>query len=167
MPFLNPVTNTLSRRDGDKCTDSHIGYNPAAYVNKIDGTDFSTATEDTTKALTNVMVLHVVATAVAFVAFLLSLVVGICGGFLAAIAAVIAFIITVVALVCDFVSWSLIRHDINDSDNSSDSKASFGPAIYCVLAAGVLCLLAAIIVFVTCCAGRRSRANGRHAPGKW
>lgn len=146
-------TNVSSSGEGDRCSKSQIGYNPASVISRFDDTDFSNAAEDTTKALTNVMVLHAVATAFAFIAFLLSLFSGIIGGFLATLAAVATFIIVVVALVCDFVSWSLIRHDVN----KGNSSAEFGPAIWCVLAAAVLTLLAAIIVFITCCAGRRSK----------
>lgn len=133
-------------------------------INGLDGTDFGDGTRSTTKALTNVMVLHAVATGITFIAFLLSILAGIVGGFCSALAAVIAFIVIAVALVCDFVSWSLIRHDVNKSGNPSNSHATYGPAIYCVLAAGVLSLLAAIIVFITCCAGRRHAKNNRHAP---
>jgi len=155
------------RGHGGFCSSKQIGYDPAGLLERVDSTDFGHAARSTAKALTNVMVLHAVAAGFTFVAFLLSIFSGIVGGFLSSIVAVAAFIITAVALVCDFVSWSIVRHDIN-KDHSSGSKGTYGPAIWCVLAAGVLSLIGAIIVFITCCAGRR-KSHNRHSANtqKW
>lgn len=148
---------------GDACSKTVVGYSPAKIINGLDDTDFGNGTRSTAKALTNVMVLHAVACGFAFIAFLLSIFTGIVGALMATLMSVATFIIIVVVLVCDFVFWSLIRHDVNKGDNPSDSRATFGPAIYCVLAAGVLSLLAAIIVFITCCAGRRKAKRHSHS----
>jgi len=150
---------------GDSCTKSEVGYNPASVIAGLDGTDFGEATQKTTKALTNVMVLHAVATALAFIAALLSVASGIIGGLMASLASVATFIVIVVALVCDFVSWSLIKHDIKDNGKST---AEYGPALWCVLAAAALSLLGAVLLFITCCAGRRAKRNSHpDSRGKW
>jgi len=59
--------------DQDYCYPKHIGYNPAQIMSQIDGTTFSTAATDSSKALTRVMILHPIACGVAFIAFLLAL----------------------------------------------------------------------------------------------
>ena len=148
-----------------QCSSTKIGYNPASLIHDIDNTSFSTAAYDTSKALTNVMVLHAVATGLTFISFLICLGHSCVGSFIASIISAIAFIVTAVALICDFVGWSIIHHDVNNDSNGS-STADYGPAIWCVLAAGILTLIATLLVFVTCCAGRvrdkrssRSRRN--------
>ena len=56
----------------DYCSPHELGYNPAAVMSAIESTEFSQYAADTTKALTKVMVLHPVAPAITFIAFLLS-----------------------------------------------------------------------------------------------
>jgi len=147
------------RADGidDRCSKSHIGYNAARVIRGVDGTRFSNAAENTIEALTNVMVLHAVATGIFFIAFLLSLGKGVLISLMATAITALGFLITAVAVICDFVGFSIIRRRVRrDSDNSS---AHYGPAAWCILAAAVLSLIATVLVFITCCAGRRERSH--------
>lgn len=152
--------------DGDACSDSHVGYNIAQVIHDVDGTRFSDAAESTTKALTNVMVLHAVATGFFFIAFLLSLGKGVLISLLATFVTVLGFIITAVAVICDFVSFSIIRRRVR-RDRNNDSTAHYGPAAWCVLAAAILSLIATVLVFITCCAGRRERKHRDVKTERW
>jgi len=172
LPFLKvhiTNSNSISSVDfgafgwcvgGGGCTSSHVGYNPEAALLQYAHTDyFGTASKDSVKALTNVFVLHPIAAAVTFIAFLFSLKTG----FLAictTLIALLGFLITVVCVAVDFATFAEIKHKVNS--NSDANSAVFGDAIWCVLAAAVATLAGAIIIFITCCAGRRrSRYENR------
>lgn len=77
---------------------------------QIDGTGFSTASGDTADALTRVMVLHRIACALAFIAFLLALGAGFVGSLFASMVSAVAFIITLVLMATDFV-WAGVNSD--------------------------------------------------------
>lgn len=145
----------------DYCTGSIVGYNPANYMREVDGTAFSQYSEDTTRVLTKVMILHPIATAVTFIAFMLTLGAGVVGSLLASLVALGAFLITAVALICDFVLFSIIRSNVND--NSTDSDAHYSTGMWTLLAAAILLLLATIVVFFSCCSGRMHRKRERRS----
>ncbi|KAM0552527.1 hypothetical protein ACHAPJ_007855 [Fusarium lateritium] len=138
---------------GDSCTKAHIGYNPA---NAVPGTDFSNAGSDATKALTYVMVLHPVGAGLCFIAFLLALGAGIVGSLMSSLVSLLAFFVTVIALACDFAGLSIVRRRIN---RDTDASASWAVGIWLVLVAAVLTLIGTVIVFITCCSGRRRRSR--------
>lgn len=143
----------------DACSPKKVGYNPAAIIANADGTDnFSNASEDSTKALTRVMVLHPVATGISFIAFLLAVGAGVVGSFLGSLVSLLAFIITAIVLITDFVLFHLVKKHVND--DGSGSKASYGVGLWLILAAGICLLLGAIITFVTCCSSRLHRQRG-------
>ncbi|CAJ2502456.1 Uu.00g098500.m01.CDS01 [Anthostomella pinea] len=138
------------------CSKSHIGYDPISVVeNTVQGVSYHVYAADTSKGLTRVMVLHPIATGLAFISFLLALGAGIVGSFLASLGALVTFIVTLVALVCDFVSFSIIMHEVNSSNNGS--RAHWGAAIWTILVSAVCSLLATIILFFTCCSARMHR----------
>lgn len=139
----------------DDCSSARIGYNPAQVMIDIEGTDFSDVSEGTPKALTRVMILHPVAAGICFIAFILCLATGTVGSLLASLVAGLAFIVTLVALICDFVGFGIVRNKVNDDSTNSD--ASFGIAIWLLLAAAICEIIATVVVFVTCCAGRSRR----------
>jgi hypothetical protein len=141
---------------GWSCSDSTIGYNPAKVIEDINGGDFSRARGDTIEALTRVLVLHPIGTVALFLAFILSLIAGsTILSILATLVASAAFIINTIALVVDFVTFSLLGNEINDQEGS----ATYGSAAWLSLVAAVLALVATIIMFVTCCAGRRKKSR--------
>jgi len=126
---------------------------------KIDGTVFNTASTDTSKALTRVMILHPIATGLAFIAFLLALGSGICGAVLAAITSAITFIIVVVALACDFTLFGIIKNHVNH--DGSGSHAKFGPGIWTILAALILLFFGTFVVLFTCFSARLHNRRNR------
>jgi hypothetical protein len=152
-----------SSTDQDYCTGKHIGYNPAEIMAKIDGTIFNTASTDTSKALTRVMVLHPIATGLAFIAFLLALGAGVCGAVLAAIMSTITFIIVVVALACDFTLFGIIKNHVNH--DGSGSHAKFGPGIWTILAALITLFFGTFVVLFTCFSARLHSRRDRGSKG--
>lgn len=149
------------RGRGDECSSSRIGYDPARVIEGLDGTDFSTASADSAKVLTRVMVLHPIATGLAFIAFLLCAGSGIIGSFLSSIVSLLTFVVALVALICDFVGFSIIKRHVNDNDATA-SRAYWGAGIWLILVSGIFLLIGAAIVFVTCCFGRKKRDTERH-----
>lgn len=106
------------------------------------------------------MVLHPVATVLAFIAFLLAIGRGTALNFMSSILSGLTFIVTLVVLATDFAGWSIVHRAVNNSDNT----ASYGPAIWCVLGALIATFLSTILIFLTCCAGRRKNKNLDTAP---
>ena len=118
----------------------------------VEDTSFSDYSRDVTHVLTKVMILHPIATGIAFLAFIFGLGAGFFGSLLAAFTSLLAFIVTVVALVCDFVLFAIIRSNVND--DGSGSHASYSAGIWTILVAAIFSLLGAIVVFFTCCSAR-------------
>jgi len=143
--------------DQDQCFPKHIGYNPADIMSTIDHTTFSTAANDSTKALTRVMILHPIACGVAFIAFLLALGSGFCGAILAAIVAAVAWLITLVVMVTDFVLFGIIKRHVNS--DGSGSHAFYTVGMWTLLAAMILLFFATFIVLFTCCSSRMHRQD--------
>lgn len=136
-------------------------------MENIDQTSFSDASRGTANGLTRVMILHPVAAAISFIAFLLALGAGFFGSFLAAIVAAIALIVTIVVLVTDFVGFAIIRDHVNSGSNDgSSSHASFSVAIWLVLVAGICLLIGALIVFFTCCSARLHKKRNANVATK-
>lgn len=156
---------------GDEaCSNSHIGYNTLIPLQQLGSSDIdmSNIRGNTINGLTNVMILHPVAAGLCFVAFLLALGTNMIGSFIASMISALAFIVTLVAMVCDFVAFSLLRNRIRDAD-LRNTTAHYGSAMWCILAAAILTLLATIIIFITCCAGRRKakRNSTKVEPETW
>jgi len=143
--------------DSGGCTGKHIGYDPASVMESLDNTDFGTASTDTSKALTRVMVLHPIATGVAFIAFLLALGSGFCGAIFAASTALIAWLITIVVMITDFVLFGIIKRHVNN--DGSGSNASFSTGMWTLVAAMVILLVGTLLVILTCCSSRMHRQN--------
>ncbi|KAK2591032.1 hypothetical protein QQS21_011288 [Conoideocrella luteorostrata] len=143
----------------DECTRSKIGYDPAGLMRSLDGSDFSDASATTAKGLTRVMVLHPVATGLCFIAFLLCIGSGIVGSFLASLVSLLTFVVTLVAMICDFVAFAIIKKDVNDT---GVSHAKWGSGIWLILVAALFTLVGAAIVFVTCCFARKKKNSDRH-----
>jgi hypothetical protein len=133
----------------------------------IDGTSFSTASGDTAKALTRVMILHPIACGLAFIAFLLALGSGFVGSLLASMVAGVTFVITLIVMATDFVWAGIIKNAVNKDGTGSHAYYSVG--MWTVLAAMIVLFLATIIVFLSCCSSRRvdrtSKVDGAYANG--
>jgi hypothetical protein len=131
---------------------------------QIDGTGFSTASSDTTDALTRVMVLHPIACALAFIAFLLALGAGCLGSFFASMVSAVAFLITLVVVATDFVWAGIIKNHVNS--DGSGSYAYYSVGMWTILVAMIVLFFATFIVFFSCCSSRinrTSKANGAYA----
>jgi len=146
---------TTGLSNGTYCSPSTVGYSPADIMIGVDGTQFSQYSIDTTNSLTKVMVLHPVATGLAFLAFILALGAGVVGSLLAALVAVLSFVVTAVVLICDFVLFSIIKNNVNTDGSGSDAFYSVG--IWTILVAGICTLLGSVIVFLSCCSSRLHR----------
>lgn len=139
----------------DKCSKAKIGYDPADVITaEIPNSEFSSISSDAAKTLTKVLVLHPVATGLSFIAFLLAIGAGVIGSFTASMVSLLAFAVNIVALACDFAGFTIVKHKVNDLNTSVHAK--FGIAIWLVVAAAACNLLATILVFISCCSGRRS-----------
>jgi len=148
-----PVTT-----DQDLCFPKVIGYKPAVIMSQIDGTSFSRAGTATADGLTNAFVLHPVACGLAFIAGFCAIG-GWIGSLIATIIAILAWIITLVVMVIDFVVFGIIKNHVNKDGSGSHAYYSIG--MWTTLAAMILLFLGTIIVFFTCCAGRREKSTTR------
>jgi len=147
------LNSAKTNDDDDYCTKTMVGYNPLKEMAAVEQSNFNDAAENTSKALTRVMVLHPVACALSFIAFLLALGSGFIGAIFAAVVSTLAFLITVVVLATDFVAWGIVKNKVNDNKNS-DSSAEFSTGIWTLLAAMIMLFLATVIVLLTCCSSR-------------
>jgi uncharacterized membrane protein len=148
----------------DICTRSRLGYSPAAIMSSIDGTQFSDYAEDTTRVLTKVMILHPIACGINFIAFLLALGAGMIGSFLASLVALLAFIVTAVAVIIDFVLFSIIRSNVNDRGDVTGTRAHYSAAAWTTLVSAICSLIGAVIVFFTCCSARSRKRRSAAGP---
>ncbi|XXH04273.1 hypothetical protein Hte_010687 [Hypoxylon texense] len=140
----------------DVCSRRTVGYDPIAVVqDNVNNVDFSDYAADTSKALTRVMILHPIATGLAFIAFLLALGAGVVGSLLASLTSLLTFVVTLVVLVTDFVCFSIIKSEVNSANNGS--RAEWGAATWTTLVAAICSLLATVVVFFTCCSARLHR----------
>ncbi|KOS20088.1 pH-response regulator protein palI/prr-5 [Escovopsis weberi] len=143
----------------------HLGYHPADVISSLTNSPaFSSADRDSTRILTHVFVLHPVAAGLAFLAFLLSLATNLVTSLASAVLAFLAFVATIIALGSEFAAFAIVKHHVNRGGGGANSVAAharWGRVIWCVVAAGVGTLLASVLVFFTCLAGRRkSRKAG-------
>jgi hypothetical protein len=143
--------------DQDQCFPKQIGYNPAMIMAGIDHTTFTTASEDSTKALTRVMILHPIACGLAFIAFLLALGAGFCGAILAASVAAITWVITLVVMATDFALFGIIKNHVNS--DGSGSHAYYSVGMWTILAAMIILFFATFIVLFTCFSSRMHRQS--------
>ncbi|KAI1344915.1 pali-domain-containing protein [Xylariaceae sp. FL0016] len=158
-------TENVASDDSKSCSKHMIGYDPISVIqNNVRNVDVGDLSADTSKGLTNVMVLHPVATGLAFISFAMALGAGLVGSFLASLGALITFIVTLVALVCDFVSFSIVMHEVNSAN--SGSRASWGTASWTTLVSAICSLLATIILFFTCCSARIHRKREKRVVAK-
>ncbi|KAI0206770.1 pali-domain-containing protein [Astrocystis sublimbata] len=153
-----------------RCSKSHIGYDPVAVIaNNVADTSFSKYAHNTSKALTRVMVLHPIATGLAFISFLLGLGAGFVGSFLAALGSFITFLVVAVVLITDFVGFAIVKRAVEDTrgvSGNSRATADYGAASWTTLAAAILCLLATVILLFTCCSARlHKRRESRYRGG--
>lgn len=130
-------------------------------MEEIDQVSYGTASIDTSKALTRVMILHPVACGLAFIAFLLALGAGVIGALMASLISAITFIVTIVAMACDFVAFGIIKDKVNKDGSGSNAYYSVG--MWTILAAMISLFFATFIVFFTCFSARMHRKRARNS----
>ncbi|OAA54266.1 pal1-like protein [Niveomyces insectorum RCEF 264] len=166
--FGHCVVNTLSGHDA--CSHKTVGYSPAAVLAQVgtERTTFSHADADVAKALTKVMILHPIATGILFLAFLLAIGAGVIGSFFAALVAFVGFLVTLVVLITDFVLFHLVKTHVLGTaanggvfgglgNNRNGGRATYGAAIWTLLAGAICALLGMLVVFFSCCSARLHR----------
>lgn len=146
----------------DDCTSAHVGYDATAALASVAQVSFSNSDRDSAKALTKVLILHPIAAGLTFLAFLLCLGTSILGSFVASLFSLLAFIVTLVAMACDFAAFGIVKHAVN-SRGPNNVEARWGPTVWCILVAAVLTLIATVLVFITCCAGRVKKSRSRRS----
>ncbi|KAM0668390.1 hypothetical protein ACQRIT_000918 [Beauveria bassiana] len=134
----------------------HLGYNPLRLIRGIDGeVDNGSVGRNTASGLTRVMVLHPVGAVLSFIAFLLAVLgTHVFSSLAASILSGLTFIVTVVVLACDWTALSIVHHRVNEVRGN---RATYGSAIWCVVAALVTSFFGTIIVFLSCCASKRNK----------
>lgn len=125
---------------------------------QIDGSSFSTASEDTTKRLTRVMILHPIACGLAFIAFLLALGSGMFGTFLASLVSSVTCVLAMIVMATDFVTFGLVKRHVNH-DNSG-SHAYYSAGMWTLVAAVIILFFASLIVFLSCFSARMHGGGG-------
>ncbi len=134
-------------------------------MRNVDNTPFSEYAEDTTRSLTKAMILHPIACGLNFIAFMLALGAGTVGSLLASMVALVAFLTTAVAMIIDFVNFSIVRSNVRD--NNPDARVEYGSAAWTILVSAICSLIGTVIVFLTCCSARLHRRRNRGvAPAK-
>ncbi|KAK7749984.1 hypothetical protein SLS62_008093 [Diatrype stigma] len=173
------VQNTGS---SDSCSRAAVGYDPTPVIESVIGStqgdsdgdgndevDFNDYATDSSRALTHVMVLHPVAAGLAFISFLLALGAGIVGSLLAALVALLTFLVTLVALICDFVGLAIVRHQVSQASDNSNSttkvSAMYGSGAWTLLAGAICVFLGMLVVFFTCCSARIHHRRAARAGG--
>jgi multisubunit Na+/H+ antiporter MnhC subunit len=159
MSIAKRKANPHGRTDQDYCYPRTIGYDPAAIMAQIDGTGFSTASGDTADALTKVMILHPIACALGFIAFLLALSAGCIGSLIAAMVSAVTFLITLIVMATDFVWAGIIKNHVNS--DGTGSNAYYSVAMWTILAAMIIQFFATFIVLFSCCSTRRTHRTSK------
>ncbi|KAK4200662.1 SUR7/PalI family-domain-containing protein [Triangularia verruculosa] len=145
--------------------------NPNFSPSQTFGEFYSSNSESTSRALTKAMVLHPIAAGFNFLAFILALGAGMVGSLLASLVALLAFLITAVACIIDFVLFGIVRSNLSNGWDSSDDEGDslglqvervyYDNAAWMTLAAAVLSLVGAVVVFFSCCSGRIHKRRER------
>merc|ERR1711977_531568 len=106
-----PIINSIPILKVNLANGSDVSFGTFGYcILNVDedSHDYGSASENTSEGLTRVMVLHPVACALSFIAFLLALGSGFIGALFAAFMSALAFIVTIVVMATDFTSFAII-----------------------------------------------------------
>ncbi|WRT63155.1 uncharacterized protein IL334_000058 [Kwoniella shivajii] len=133
------------------CSARQLGYDIASVSGEV--SDW-TYVNDNLEHITKALVLHPVATGLAFIAFIIAFFADHIGFIFAALIAFLAFLVSLAAMIIDFVMFGIIKHEINDNTSAT---ASFDKAIWLTLAATVILFFSSFIVCFETCTHRRNR----------
>ncbi|KAJ7153562.1 hypothetical protein C8R43DRAFT_1066833 [Mycena crocata] len=144
----------IQMEDGSSCTPTGVGYRIAEEIAAIGIDSFNRAQSVSLHGLTQGLILHQIAAGVTGIAFLLAVCSHRLGYLFASAVAFIAFLITLAVLIIDFVLFGSVKNHVNDNDGSA---ATFGNAIWMVLAATIVLFFASIATCFACVTARRHR----------
>jgi len=142
----------------DQCSGTQIGYPLSRLGGAVGGINYDNSSADrASKAL----ILHPIACGIAFIAQIVALASVQFGFLFASLIVFLAFLVSLVCMVLDFAIFGIVRNTINS--NVAGSPASFGNAIWLVLAATISLLIATLFTLFACCCGgdRKERKYGR------
>ncbi|WVN87614.1 uncharacterized protein L203_102797 [Cryptococcus depauperatus CBS 7841] len=142
----------------DQCSSRHLGYDIARVTGTLTNHSYINKSLD---GATKALVLHPIATAIAFLSFLIAIGSDHIGYLCAALVAFVAFLVSLVAMALDFAIFGIIRHEINSNTSAS---ASFSAAIWLTLAATIILFFSTFIVCFSCCTNRRRVRDREYAP---
>lgn len=114
------------------------------------------------------VVLHPVASAVAFIAAFIAMAAGFAGSLIGGCIAFLAWIFSVVAVGIDFTVFGIVKKRLDDYNDNNELhgydlwESTFGPALWCVVVAFVFLTVGTPIVLFT--SFRVRRAEKRTAP---
>ncbi|CAK1356673.1 unnamed protein product [Cercospora beticola] len=140
----------------DQCSGRHIGYEPSRQLATNQQMPYEDISSGTSDALTRVMVLHPIACGVSFIAFLLSIGGGVIGSLAGALAAAFAWMLVLIVMATDFTTFGIVKHHVNENGFNLVT-ASFGDAIWLLVASFILLFMGMGIVLFTCCVSRREK----------
>jgi len=146
---------------GTLCSARHIGYDIAQLISSIGGQSFGSGTTTTLNNLTKTLILHPIAAGIAGIAFLIALCAHRIGFVFASLIASVAWIVVVVALILDFVAFSIVLRHVNDL-KVAGAHATYGIAIWLTVAAFVALFLGAVTVCCGCFTDRRRKSRTRY-----
>ncbi|KAJ7222288.1 actin cortical patch SUR7/pH-response regulator pali [Mycena pura] len=141
------------------CTPTGVGYRIANEITALGINSFNGAQAASLHGLTEAFILHQIGAGVAAIAFLLAACSHRLGYLVASAVALVAFLISLVAMIIDFIVFASVRHHVNDNGG----HATFGNAIWMVLAATIVLFFASIATCFACITGRRHSRSRKHA----
>ncbi|KAJ7452155.1 hypothetical protein B0H11DRAFT_2074575 [Mycena galericulata] len=130
----------LNNGGNNSCTHTAIGYKIADEIAAIGISPFDSLKASSLHGLTEGFILHQIAAGIAGVAFLLAVFSHRLGYILASMVAFVAFLFSLAVLIIDFITFGSVK----DHVDSNGGHASWGNAIWMVLAATIVLLSASI-----------------------
>ncbi|KAF7297229.1 hypothetical protein MIND_00956000 [Mycena indigotica] len=149
--------------DGNSCTPTGVGYRIANEISAIGIDAFNSAQAATLHGLTQALILHQIAAGVSGIALLLALGSHRIGFLFASAVAFLAFLIATAVMIIDFTLFGTVKHHVDRNGGS----ATFGNAIWMVLAAAITLFFASIATCFACITGRRRTRRTRAATGTY
>ncbi|KAF2169341.1 hypothetical protein M409DRAFT_20564 [Zasmidium cellare ATCC 36951] len=149
--------------EGNTCQPVSIGCDVFAAVDFLIDGPFDGEKCGTAESLTHAMVMHPIASAVAFIAAFMSMAAGFAGSLIGGITAVLAWVFVMVAMAIDFTVRGIVKKRLDDHGQNSDMEGQSGPVMWCVVAAFVFLTVCIPIVLYTYFVVRRAEKR-RVAP---
>ncbi|KAJ7160949.1 hypothetical protein C8R46DRAFT_1106037 [Mycena filopes] len=149
----------IANPDGNHCTPTGVGYRIADEIAALGIPPFSSASAASLHGLTEGLILHQIGAGIAGIAFLLAVCSHRLGYLIASAVAFIAFLFALASLILDFIVFSSVRKHVHDNDG----KATWGNAIWMVLAATIVLLFASVATCFACVTARRHTRRSHKA----